>query len=84
MNTNSNENAAEQHAVPSDIFRTPEAQGLVVEIRSQLLGLATLNESFAKLHALLDDEDLAENFEACCEREFGVNPEMLRDAADRS
>ena len=84
MNTKSNEDAVEQHAVPNDIFRTPEAQRLVAEIRSQLPGLATLNSAFAALHELLDEEDLAGNFETACEQKFGVNPEMLRDAADRS
>lgn len=83
MNTKSNENAVEQHAVPSDIFRTPEAQRLVAEIRSQLPGLATLNGAFAKLHEFLDEHDMTGNFETDCEKKFGVNPELLIEATER-
>lgn len=64
--------------------QSPELQQKLAEIRALLPHLESLMAAFADLHELLDAEDLAGNFEEWCERHFGVNPEMLREATDRS
>lgn len=83
MKTVMNETATDQPISLQELIQTPEAQQKVAQIREMLPGLVRLTEAFADLHELLDAEDLAGNFEEWCERHFGVNPELIREATDR-
>lgn len=78
-----NETATDQPISLQELLQTPEAQQKVAQIREMLPDLVRLTEAFADLHELLDTDDLAGNFEGWCEREFGVNPELIREATDR-
>lgn len=82
MTTQMDKTATDQPASPEELIQSPAVQQKFAQIRAHLPGLAALNDAFAELHDLLDEHELAGNFEACCQRQFGVNPELLRDAAE--
>lgn len=70
---------------PADeVVQSIEVRRACANIRELLPQLANLNTAFAELHELLDEHEMAGNFETACEREFGVNPDLLREATDRS
>lgn len=53
------------------------------EISALLPALKRTVEALGELHALLDEHDQVADFDTCCQREFGVIPELLREATER-
>lgn len=80
---NTAEPTTDQPNLADEVLRSPAVQQKFAEIRDHLPGLLRLNEAFAGLHELLDEENLAGNFETACEQKFGVNPELLIEATER-
>lgn len=52
------------------------------EIHALLPGLQRIIDAFGELRGLVDGTELAENFDASCQSEFGVVPELLLDATE--
>ena len=53
------------------------------QIRAQLPNLKRLVAAFGELHELLDEHEQVADFDLWCQREFGVIPELLREATER-
>ena len=53
------------------------------EIRALLPDLKRLVEAFGELHELLDERGQVADFDTGCMHEFGVVPELLREATER-
>lgn len=56
---------------------------LKTQIRALLPETKRLVEAFGELHKLLAEHDQVADFDAWCQREFGVVPELLLDATER-
>jgi len=73
---------SDQPQSADEILRNREANRKCDEIRALLPGLKRTVEAFGELHELLDEHEIAGDFDTWCRHEFGVIPELLLDATE--
>ncbi|MEN9576650.1 MAG: hypothetical protein RL077_650 [Verrucomicrobiota bacterium] len=79
----SSEKIARHPSHEDNILRSPDYRRKCAKIRALLPELKRAVAAFGELHELLDEHDLVSDFDTWCQHQFGVVPELLREATER-